>query len=173
MNREEALEAAKLAKMIGSQLNVVDQMSMERSNNPANKININEFIAKVQNPNASFPSNNYLTNVPAGFAPPPPEDYIQSMIPDNSIGSKQPQIESISIASTQNTDVPVSVKLHPLPKNLEPLPPQVKAVIAKNETTALTRSDIDSIRNSLKSIDKTLAGMLKFLQENSKPKANE
>jgi hypothetical protein len=169
MNREEALEAAKLAKMIGSQLNVVDQMSVERSNNPANKININEFIAKVQNPNASFRSNNYLTNVPAGFAPPPPEDYIQSMIPDNSIGSKQPLLESIP---PQIETVPL-VTVSNIPLKLHPEPKETKTVVAKNETTVLTRSDVDSIRNSLKSIDKTLAGMLKFLQENSKPKANE
>ena len=180
--QEEALEAAKLAAMVSSQLNIMDKMFTERSNNPANKINMNDFVKRVKNPNAPSGVSSYL-QTPAGFAPPPPEDYIQSVIPDVSIGSRQqPVIESIPIASVQNTDVDVNVKLHPLPK-----PPEGSVNlphIIKSEQEApkiefredikplLTRSDIDSIRNSLKNIDKSLSGMLNLLK-NSKLTNNE
>jgi hypothetical protein len=50
MNRqqEEALEAAKLAAMVGSQLKAVDQMTVESRSLPANRININNFVDKVK-----------------------------------------------------------------------------------------------------------------------------
>jgi hypothetical protein len=167
--REEAFEVAKLAAMVGGQMKMVDKMTIERTTNQANRININDFINKVKNPNASYPVN--LPQTPQGFAPPLSEAYIHSVIPDAQPSYNPevlqnqnilPQVETIPLATVSN----IPLKLHPEPK-------ETKTVIAKNETTVLTRSDVDSIRNSLKSIDKTLAGMLKFLQENSKPKANE
>jgi hypothetical protein len=166
MRQDDALEVAKLAAMIGGELKKVDQFTIERRSNPANQININNFIAKVRNPSANIPPANYLTQSNEGFAS-LPEAYVQSQVPDVA-PQYTPPVESVQIATTQSTDVPVSVKLNQIPKT-EP----VAETSVKIEKSVLTRSDVDSIRNSLKSIDKTLAGMLKFLQENSKPKANE
>lgn len=77
--QEEALEAAKLATSIGSQLKKVDQLSFGGGNNPANRININEFIHCINDPNAKV--MNKFDHVPHGFAPPPAEDLVQSMVP--------------------------------------------------------------------------------------------
>ena len=46
--REEAFEVAKLAAMVGGQMNLVDRMTTERMSTPANKINIHDFINKVK-----------------------------------------------------------------------------------------------------------------------------
>jgi hypothetical protein len=88
MNTDDALEVAKLAAAVGGQLKTIDQFTSERSSNPANKINIQNFINKVKNPRASIPPADYLTKPPPGFAPPPSEDYIQMVEPDMTIGSK-------------------------------------------------------------------------------------
>jgi len=165
MRQDDALEVAKLAAMIGGELKKVDQFTIERRSTPANQININNFIAKVRNPSANIPPANYLTQSNEGFAA-LPEAYVQSQVPDVEPQyvppQPVPQVETIPVATINNAPL----KLHQELK-------ETKTVVAKNESIVLTRSDVDSIRNSLKSIDKTLAGMLKFLQENSKPKANE
>ena len=164
MTPEDALEAAKLAAMVGGQLKTIDQYATSRgSSPPANKINMNSFVAQVKDPRVKAAPARYLTEVPAGFAEPLPEDYVQNQIPD--VIPNYPQNQTIPVAMVN--DIPVNLKLHPMPQNFEPLPPQVKAVIAKNETTVLTRSDVDSIRNSLKNIDKSLSGLLNYFK-NSK-----
>lgn len=170
MNREqdEALELAKLAAMVGSQLKSVDQLMMDRTNNPANKINLNNFIAKVKNPNVQIKPASYLTNVPEGFAAPLPEEYIQSQVPDTSVGSKPtevfqpaPQLNTNQILTEKipQVEAPISQEIVRKPSQ------QLKNVV--EQTNLITRSDIDSIRNSLKNIDKTLSGVLNWLK-NSK-----
>jgi hypothetical protein len=168
--REEAFEVAKLAAMVGGQMKLVDRMTTERMSAPANKINIHDFINKVKNPNASFPV--YTPPTPAGFAPPVDERLIQSMVPDvvptyippSDQGAIQPPTIPETKLPAESVNLPYIVK----PKQEVP-----KFEFKENVKPLLTRSDVDSIKNTLKSIDKTLAGMLKFLQENSKPKANE
>jgi hypothetical protein len=49
---DEAMDAARLAAMVGGQLKQVDQMRTDNGGLPANKININSFIAKVKGKNA-------------------------------------------------------------------------------------------------------------------------
>lgn len=80
-SREENLEVAKLAKLIGSQLNMIDKFSLERSNVPANRIDMNKFVAQVTNPNKSFGDA-------SGYVP---EAYVQQMVPDISQSNKQPE----------------------------------------------------------------------------------
>ena len=166
-NKEEALEAAKLAAMVGGQLKMLDKMTTARDNhNPfANKININEFVDRVKNPNAS--SRAKVPQTPAGWAPPPPEDYVRSQVPDI--------IQSLPTAITS----PEMISMPPatLPTAIAPsMSEQIGSVnfgsnnrpVQTNiESTVLTRSDIDSIRNSLKGIDKSLTGLLNFFK-NSK-----
>lgn len=79
--QEEALEAAKLAAMVGSELKKVDSLSTERSNLPANRIDINQFIAKVK----GQPVHQHQQFQPNPFGGPSPyvsEDRVQQMIPD-------------------------------------------------------------------------------------------
>lgn len=162
MNTEDALEVAKLAAAVGGQLKNIDQFTTERTSNPANKININNFIAKVKNPNASFGPARYLTDVPAGFATPPPEEYIQQMVPE------QPSLipQQIPLSPLQQAAMPTSPELIPIQATLPTAvaPVEIQKTIKKQNDFNLTRGDVDSIKNSLKNIDKTLSGMLTLLQ---------
>jgi hypothetical protein len=166
-SKEEALEAAKLAAMVGGQLKMLDKMTTNRDNhNPfANKININEFVERVKNPNAS--SHAKVAKTPAGWAPPPPEDFVRSQVPDilPSLPTAITSPEMIPMPpATLPTAVAPSIPQQIGSVNFEPPIKQVQNII---DSGGLTRSDIDSIRNSLKGIDKSLSGLLNFFK-NSK-----
>jgi hypothetical protein len=167
MNTEDALEVAKLAAAVGGQLKNIDQFTTERTSNPANKININNFIAKVRNPNASFGPARYLTDLPSGFAAPPPEEYIQQMVPE------QPSLipQQIPLPQLQQATMATAPELMPiqatLPTAVAPVENQKTSPKKQNDFN-LTRGDVDSIKNSLKNIDKTLSGMLTLLQDKKK-----
>ena len=181
--REEAFEVAKLAAMVGGQMRKVDQMTVERSSMPANRINIHHYINKVQNPNASIPVN--LPQTPQGFAPPPSEAMIQSMVPDvqpSFIPSANPfATESPQLPQAASTQLPQAVSTI-LPSIVNPdvqtlrtetkTSSMIEGFKENQNTTLLTRSDVDSIRNSLKNIDKALNSML-TLFKNSKFLGNE
>jgi hypothetical protein len=177
--REEAIEVAKLAAMVGGQMKMVDKMTVERTSNQANRIDIQEFINKVKNPNASFPV--HLPQTPAGFAPPVSEAYIQSMVPDaQPTYNPQPDLQPLNITPAPvliPAPAPISEPQLPvgsinLPHIVKPEQEAPKMQFREDIKPLLTRSDIDSIRNSLKGIDKTLAGMLTLLK-NSKLTSNE
>ena len=53
MINEEALEAALLAKMVSSKLTEIDSLATERSNVPAARINMNEFLGDIRSPRNS------------------------------------------------------------------------------------------------------------------------
>jgi hypothetical protein len=163
---EEAFEVAKLAAMVGGQMKKVDQMTIERTSNQANRIDINHYINKIRNPNAVIPTN--LPQTPQGFAPPPSEAIIQSMVPDvipSLIPSADPSLTSVT---TESTQLPQAVSTI-LPTVVNP---EVKNLKEDKNVTILTRSDVDSIRNSLKNIDKALNSMLSLFK-NSKFIGNE
>jgi hypothetical protein len=96
-------------------------------------------------------------------------------VPDTSIGSRPPELIAMPQATLATAVAPPQPPVNSvnLPHIVKPEQEAPKMQFREDIKPLLTRSDVDSIRNSLKSIDKTLAGMLKFLQENSKPKANE
>ena len=97
-DQEEALEAAKLAAMVGSHLRGVDQLAMDRTSVPANRINIDSFVAQVKGQPNRRPNN---INSPTALQQkamedamreammipepkswtPPPADISQQMIP--------------------------------------------------------------------------------------------
>jgi hypothetical protein len=85
-SKEDALQAAMLAKFVGSQLGQIDSMSYDR-NIQANKIDINQFISKVVSNNNQ--QNTNQQSIPSGFAPPLPEDLIRRMVPE-----PQPRVPS-------------------------------------------------------------------------------
>jgi hypothetical protein len=164
MNTDDALEVAKLASMVGGQLKTIDKFSTERTSNPANKINIQNFITQVKNPRAFIPPANYLTQVPAGYAPPPPEEFVQSQVPDTSIGSLPPVSAPSLPTMIQQTNlqtVPVTTATI-----LDPAPAHVaeKAINQTHYSSVLSISDVE-IASILKSIDKTLADMLTYMKE--------
>jgi hypothetical protein len=162
MKQDDALEAAKLAAMIGGQLKTIDTMYQSPTNNPANKINIDHFIAQAKNPNLRLKPANYLTETPAGFAPPPPEDYVQNVHPEPAQSYIPPAPQPVAQAFVQ-------------PQIQPDVQPQVvgKVTFREDIKPLITRSDIDSIRNSLKNIDKTLSGMLNLFKNSKLVNTNE
>jgi hypothetical protein len=172
MNREqeEALEAAKLAAMVGGQLKTIDQYSVSRgSAPPANKINIESFAAKVKNPKLKISPARYLTESAEGFVS-LPENLVQNQVPDTSVGS------SNNIQQTYVPEPYVPSEFHVKPEPHQFISPIITTSNtisnrenSSNDKNTLTRSDIDSFRNSLKNIDKTLVAMLSLLKDkNSK-----
>jgi len=143
MTKEDAFEVAKMAAFAGGQLKVIDNFTTERTNNPANKINIDNFIHFVNNPNFNPSSNSYLNQYPPGYAPPPPEDYIQSVEPDKSIGS-------LPTTSVPLQQIPQSLPVAHQEKTIEP----VKSTQIQNEV--ISKKDIDSIKGTLKNINSSL-----------------
>ena len=144
----ENLEAAKLASLIGSQLKAVDQSAVDRSNIPANRINIQEFASAVTNP-YNLPRNKF-NNIPHGFAAPPSEDIIRSMIPD-----------------APNAYVPSIPDPQPAPQL--PPEPQIPVVIPQQpdikqqnniSNVNVSNTDVESIKKSLKSISISLQSLV-------------
>jgi hypothetical protein len=157
-SHEEALEAAKLAALVSGELGYIDKMSDSGSTQRANKINVQKFIAKAKNPNIKIGPERYLVDAPAGFAL-PDESYVQSAVPDVYPVNRPHQTEYIPPVHHVESSVQTNIFQSPSERN------QVKV---ENTSSILTRSDVDSIRNSLKNIDKTLSGLLN-LMKNSKP----
>jgi hypothetical protein len=151
-NREEVIEAAMLARMVGSHLSNVDQMTVERSSNSANKINMQNFVAPLVG--QQIQKTSFEAEVPADV---------------------RKAYEGVNELALQSVPEPINAHA-PLVGTPLPAPvqhPQVPLKIRKdNGEVLISRSDVDSIRNSLKNIDKTLAGMLKLLQ-NSKLSKHE
>lgn len=90
MTQQEALEAAKLAKVIGSQLGSIDKLMIDPSRS-ANQIDLNRFISQVVQPNNSA---NYQKNS-SGYVP---EELVQKLVPDisNNIQVEQSNIPNQS-----------------------------------------------------------------------------
>lgn len=149
----QALEAAKLAALVGSQLKKVDNLTVERNGMPANKINMDGFVARVKNPNTQI--QNSFSDVPNGFAPPVPEDIVQRLVPDTAIGSEAiihhvPQAPPSHNSSQINTIQPVqSVSSHR----------ENKQSFNQDSKT------LKKINNNLKNISLTLEQILAILKQ--------
>jgi hypothetical protein len=82
ISKEDALQAAMLAKFVSSSLNQIDKFSVGGSTNQANRINMQQFIDPVLNragnsPQTSIQNSKYYT--------PPSEDVIKQMVPEVNI----------------------------------------------------------------------------------------
>jgi hypothetical protein len=164
MNQEEAFEAAKLAAMVGGQLKSIDKHFIERKNIPANRIDINSFIDQVKDPiHHKTRMASYLANTPQGFAPPPPEDYIQSQVPD--IQQVRPETQpSVTPPPIQNSPTHVHTPAQ------EPLPmlqtvTNIPQPIQQEKSNISPKTEKEFLK-TLKSIDKTLSDMLAYMKEN-------
>lgn len=167
MDQLDALEAAKLAALVGGQLQDIDRNYIGSVNNPANKININAFKVQAQNPNLKQKPASYLMNYPAGFVPPPDEQVIRAQVPDVIPPVVEPQVNPNTFPSSQQPEV-VN-----LPNKVFPTFDKKQNFEFYEPKPMITRSDIDSVRNSLKNIDKTLVGMLTLLKNSNLVDNNE
>jgi len=146
-SREDHLEAAKLAKSISSQLNMIDRFSTERRDLPANRIDINKFIAQVVQPNSIVANNN------RGYIP---EDMVQKMVPDNSLYSKPENLpQSINITQPpqqQNKEAPEPI-----------VAPQQPIQQASNNTNyQLSEDKVDSLERIAKAMEKFVDCYVKY-----------
>lgn len=142
---DENLEAAKLAKLVGSQLNMIDQFHMERRNVPANRINIQKFITQVVNPNQQLVKND------SGYVP---EMLVQKMVPDTAQYSKPQDLPQMPNLIPQPAPVPQP----PQPNNavLEPVEaPQQPTQQAHNSTKyQLSETNNNSLERIATAIEK-------------------
>ena len=142
-SKEDALEAAKLAKAISSQLGLIDKLSVDRPERPANQIDLNSFISKVVNPSRQMNNNS------SGYVP---EELVQSLVPEPTYAFEQP---------SQNTNQ-LTQNVNPNTDNQVPLiiPNTKKQNIVKNQISEPTSLNIDDktikkIVNSLERIAKS------------------
>lgn len=142
-SKEDHLEAAKLAKLVGSHLNMIDKFALERSNVPSNRIDINQFIAKVVDPNKQFGNA-------AGYVP---EALVQQMVPDTSLYSKPPELIPMPtvLPPQQTVEVAAPVALAPISI------PVVESVInaevkPKVQISQSLENSFEKIANSLEKI---------------------
>lgn len=144
--QEEAFEAAKLATAIGSQLKKVDQLSFGGASNPANRININEFIHCINDPNAKI--INKFNQVPHGFAPPPPEELIQSMVPyQPAINPTQEPPPVVQQSSSVVQSAQVEQQSVPVQKNV--VQKQDIKINSNNDDIAAIKKSVDQINKNL------------------------
>lgn len=157
-SRDEVIEAAMLARMVGSHLAGVDKMTIERSNNSANKISMQNFVAPLMGQPTQ--RNNFESSAPT--------DVMRAYE-----GLNELALRSVPDPLNQ-TQPPVNQQIHQIPQQnvqIEQLttdtkytmPIQTKQSTKTESIGIMTRGDVDSIRNSLKNIDKTLSNMLLFL----------
>ena len=148
MQKEEALEVAMLAKEVGSHLLGVDQLTVERSNSggPANKINMQNFVAPLLGGHTRNQNTEQLSDPRIEMAYRGLNELALQSIPD--VGNVAPNNNSF-------TSIPQ------IPQQNFIQQPQLKQSVE----TVLTRSDIDSIRNSLKGIDKSVAALLNYMKK--------
>jgi hypothetical protein len=142
-SREEHLEAAKLAKLVGSQLNLIDNFHLERSNVPANRININKFIAQVTDPNGRQHVNNS-----SGYVP---EELVQKLVPDVAPVNKPPEVQP-QIQATSQIESQQLVQNTEIKKVEQEIKPTLQVSSFDNENSSLNR-----IADSLESIAKSFS----------------
>jgi hypothetical protein len=158
MNREDVYEAAMLAKMVGSHLMGVDRLTSERTSNPANKINIENFIAPLIGKQAQ-PSNFIDPNSVSPDMLKAYENVNQialQTIPDpiQNIASAPVNFEIPKIENISNQNINSNVKIS-----------------SKNKENAkeffVDKKDITQMKTSLKNIEKILSNMYNLMKTNA------
>jgi len=167
MQREEALEVAMLAKSVGSHLLGVDQLTVERSNSggPANKINMQNFIAPLVGKQQAPQHHEYGANPDMVKAYQGLNELALQSIPDVVSPAAPVPLPNTSVQqpnSNIHAGSPIAVQF-PIQQ-----PPQVRVETKENISSVFTRSDVDSIRNSLKGIDKSLAALVNYMKNTKK-----
>jgi len=165
MQREEALEVALLAKSVGSHLLGVDQMTVERSNSsgPANKINMHNFIAPLVGKQQSAQHHEHGANPDMVKAYQGLNELALQSIPDVVSPVAPVQLPNIAVQQPNSNIHAGSPVNFPIQQ-----PPQTKVDTKENTSSVLTRSDVDSIRNSLKGIDKSLTALVNCMKNTKK-----
>jgi len=159
-NREEVIEAAMLARMVGSHLIGVDQLTTERSNNPANKINMENFVAPLLGKQTH--SQTFID--PRSASPEMVKAYeglnelALRSVPDPVMSQPQPNAAPL-LPQVANLTIHTPEPIRNTQQQQQYEPSSVF------DGYSLRKEDVGSIKNSLKNIDKTLAKMFTLLKE--------
>jgi hypothetical protein len=155
MQKEEALEVAMLAKAVGSHLVGVDQLTVE-STRRANRINMEAFVAPLVG-----------KHVPTyGHEEQASPDIMKAYQGLNELALQS--IPDVGMGAIPNAGTPLpTIPAPQIPQQHFIQQPQIK-IKEQSVEPLLTRSDIDSIRNSLKGIDKSLAALLNYMKNSKK-----
>jgi hypothetical protein len=158
-SKDDHLEAAKLAKIVGSHLNMIDKFSLERSNVPANRIDINQFIAKVVDPNKQFGNA-------SGYVP---EALVQKMVPDTSVYSKPPDLIQMPPAVQNVAPAPVQpvVQASSIPTE------EVQTLVQNASNPKVNIQTSSSLEQSFEKIANSLEKLVDFYVESNTLKANK
>jgi hypothetical protein len=153
-SREEILEAAHLARMVGTHLSQVDHFTTERGSAPANKIKMEDFVAPLMGRQNQPQQGSYMT----GATPNMIKAYA---------GVNEQALAQVPDHKSNMTPVPPVASPGANPSVVQAVQPVAAPVaeqrVSISSTNTITKSDIDSIRNSLSSISKTLSSILKHL----------
>jgi hypothetical protein len=145
--KQQALEAAMLARLVGSHLHSVDSMMTERSNNPANKIDMHKFVAPITGQTVN--SNELVSGVTPAMlkAVQDAERLAMQSVPDTSIGSSLAPIDPTPVHAPIPQQIPVQA----------PVPQQTKQISV--DEGVLTKEDVLAIRSQLERVNATLTKM--------------
>jgi hypothetical protein len=119
-SKEDALQAALLAKFVSGSLNKIDSLSVD-ARSRANRIDVNQFVSKVVNNNQGQQYNQNMGQppIPRGFAAPPPEDIIRQMVPDVPKHQPPPPQQQSNPSSELSNSHKIESILSNIDKNLE------------------------------------------------------
>ena len=148
---EDDITAATLAKLVGTELNVIDRMTESTSTaGPANKINIHSFLPQRHQQNRRpTTSKNVVQHQGMMFHAGVDEEYVQRMHPDPVYSAPPPQ----QIVDTPTT--PASSSAATVTQKLV----QYSPTQTNDELTKI----LASIDKTLKSIEKTEKNIAKIL----------
>ena len=148
---EDDITAATLAKLVGTELNVIDRMTESTSTaGPANKINIHSFLPQRHQQNRRSTSNkNVVQHQGMMFHAGVDEDYVQRMHPEP-VYSAPPSQQLTSASSSQQTQQAIAATQ----KSVQ--------VLSSQSNEDLTKI-LASIDKTLKSIEKTEKNIAKIL----------
>jgi hypothetical protein len=140
--REELIEAAMLAKMVGSHMAGIDQMTVEKRNSPANKINMQQFVAPLLGKQVNNQSDGMFVDPKMQKAVRDAEIMALQQVPDPTDNSSAlPIAEPLPV---QNTSFPIP-PLHPVPQ----LPIQQVASHISNEDMEIIKDQLEKINTNL------------------------
>lgn len=154
MISEEDFAVASLAKLVGSELNVIDRDTVGGPKVPATRIHPRQFIGN--NSQSSHPqksSPHVVHHQGVAFHAGVDESYVQSLVPDPVPSVPYPDLVNVNPIVPQVAAKPTASKNVELPTAV-----QVQSNVNVEKT-------LKSIDKTLKSIDKTQKLLLEFLTE--------
>lgn len=151
MFNEEDLTVASLARLVGSELNVIDKYTEKQNNGPANKLDPRTFLNK--NNNNIRQNSNVIKHDGMAFYAGVDESMVQSMYPEPAATIEERPV------ITQSQSPPAAV--------ISTITENFQTALAKNESLNLAgEKTLKSIDKTLKSIDKTQKLILELISNN-------